>query len=418
MCRSGYSDNVWKRLNLYVLEDLAAGVEAATEIVALEKIASRSDDQGGILSAMRAARIAAEARPSREATYANDTFSKITQDRVRVHRDREYETLYDLPVDPGTLTNDELGPPREEVARGKQLTFDDGVREHDSDDDPPTNDFGELLRTDETHHGFHQQLVRERLGIAVSDNDDEVPAFCSWELTRSGFGEEFWLNENNLNKAVREIQQVAGTSAMDENEQIHEMLIRHTTVEQDRGHGKQHQTVKYIDHETPENNDFFAINQFRVEGPVDVIKPDIVLFVNGIPLGVVECKSPQIPEPRSEALDQLTRYQNERDDESEGAEELFRYNQFSGAIWMEGGVMGTYRTPKDQYKPWRDAYPLEDDELTELFDLDGYLPDQYRMLFALFEPTRLLNQVRHFTVFENKQSGSVKMVASNSGSGT
>ena len=220
-----------------------------------------------------------------------------------------------------------------------------------------------------------------------------------------------WLNQNNLNKAVREITQVAGTSTMDENEQIHEKLVRHISVEQDRGHGKQHQTVQYIDYEDPENNDFFALNQFRVAGPVEVVKPDIVLFVNGIPLGVVECKSPQIPEPRSEALDQLTRYQNERDGESEGAEELFRYNQFSVAAWVEGAVMGTYGTPKDQYKPWRDAYPLEDDELIERFDLDGYLPDQYRMLYALFEPSRLLDQLRHFTVFENKQSGAIKMVA-------
>ena len=220
-----------------------------------------------------------------------------------------------------------------------------------------------------------------------------------------------WLNENNLNKAVNEIQQVAGTSTMDENEQIHEKLVRHTTVEQDHGHGKQHQTVQYIDYENPANNDFFALNQFRVAGPVETIKPDIVLFVNGIPLGVVECKSPQIPEPRSEALDQLTRYQNERDGESEGAEELFRYNQFSVAAWMEGAVMGTYRTPKDQYKQWRDAYPLEDDELIKLFNLDSYLPDQYRMLYALFEPERLLDQLRHYTVFEEDQSGTVKMVA-------
>ncbi|AUX10074.1 type I restriction enzyme, R subunit [Halalkaliarchaeum desulfuricum] len=220
-----------------------------------------------------------------------------------------------------------------------------------------------------------------------------------------------WLNENNLNKVVNEIQQVAGTSTMDENEQIHEKLVQHTSVEQDCGHGKQHQTVQYIDFENPENNDFFALNQFRVAGPVEVIKPDIVLFVNGVPLAVVECKSPQIPEPRSEALDQLTRYQNERDGDSEGAEELFRYNQFSVAAWMEGAVMGTYGTPKDQYKPWREAYPLEDDELIDLFDLDGYLPDQYRMLYALFEPERMLDQLRHFTVFENKQSGATKMVA-------
>ena len=241
--------------------------------------------------------------------------------------------------------------------------------------------------------------------------ETESSAVLESRLRNAVKGLNPWLNENNLNKAVREITQVAGTSTMDENEQIHEKLVRHISVEQDRGHGKQHQTVQYIDYENPENNDFFALNQFRVAGPVEVVKPDIVLFVNGIPLGVIECKSPQIPEPRSEALDQLTRYQNERDGESEGAEELFRYNQFSVAAWMEGSVMGTYGTPKDQYKPWRDAYPLEDDELIERFDLGGYLPDQYRMLYALFEPERLLDQLRHYTVFENRQSGAIKMVA-------
>ena len=219
------------------------------------------------------------------------------------------------------------------------------------------------------------------------------------------------INENNLNKAVREIQQTAGTSTMDENEQIHEKLVRHTSVKQDLGHGQKHQTVKYIDYENPENNDFFALNQFRVEGPIETIQPDIVLFVNGIPLGVVECKAPTIAEPRSEALEQLHRYQNERTETGkEGAEELFRYNQFSVATWYEGAVMGTYGTPKNQYKPWRDPYPVDDDYLADRFDGD-YVSPQHRMLFALFDPERLLDQLRHFTVFETKQQGSAKLVA-------
>jgi len=81
-----------------------------------------------------------------------------------------------------------------------------------------------------------------------------------------------WIDENNLNKAVREIQQVAGTSTMHENEQIHEKLVQHTSVKQDLGHGLKHQTVEYIDYENLENNDFFALNQFRVEGPMETIK--------------------------------------------------------------------------------------------------------------------------------------------------
>ncbi|MXR19235.1 type I restriction endonuclease subunit R [Halobacterium bonnevillei] len=220
-----------------------------------------------------------------------------------------------------------------------------------------------------------------------------------------------WLSENNLNTVVREIQQVAGTSTMAENEQIHEKLVNHTSVKQDEGYGTKHQTVQYIDYENPENNDFLAVNQFPVEGDIETIKPDVVLFVNGIPLGVIECKAPTAGEPKSEALEQLQRYQNKRTKTgSEGAEELFRYNQFSVATWYEGAVMGTYGTPKNQYKPWRDPYPAEDDELADLYDV-GYVSPQHRMLYALFQPERLLEQLRHFTVFETKQSGTLKMVA-------
>ncbi|KTG28626.1 type I restriction endonuclease subunit R, partial [Haloferax profundi] len=71
---------------------------------------------------------------------------------------------------------------------------------------------------------------------------------------------------------------------------------------------------------------------------------------------------------------------------------------------------GTYGTPKGQYKPWRDPYPVDDDYLSELFDVD-YVSPQHRMLYALFEPERLLDQLRHFTVFETKQRGTVKLVA-------
>ncbi|MCX2819670.1 type I restriction endonuclease subunit R [Haladaptatus sp. F3-133] len=225
-----------------------------------------------------------------------------------------------------------------------------------------------------------------------------------------------WIDDNNLNKVVREIQQVAGRNTTHENKQIHEKLVRHTSVEQDRGHGNKHQTVQYIDYENPENNDLLVVNQFAVEGERETVKPDIVAFVNGIPLGVIECKDPTIgppggDKPKSEALKQLARYQNERGGESEGAEELFRYNQFSVATWYEGALMGTYGTPRDQYKPWRDAYPVDDDYLEDYFGLDGFVPDQHRMLYALFEPERLLDQLRNFTVFEEDAGGITRMVA-------
>ena len=80
--------------------------------------------------------------------------------------------------------------------------------------------------------------------------------------------------------------------------------------------GGRGQTVHYIDWEHPERNDFLAINQFRVDEPGGqahkYVVPDIVLFVNGIPLVVIECKSPYVTEPAVEAIDQLQRYANQR----------------------------------------------------------------------------------------------------------
>src|SRR5690606_8732279 len=98
------------------------------------------------------------------------------------------------------------------------------------------------------------------------------------------------------------------------------------------------------------NNDFFAINQFRVDqlGGKRYSVPDIVLFVNGIPLVVIECKSPTATDPIEEAITQLLRYSNQREwvDEDEGVERLFYYNQLmiatSGYKAVVGSVSSSY----------------------------------------------------------------------------
>ena len=95
--------------------------------------------------------------------------------------------------------------------------------------------------------------------------------------------------------------------------------------------GGRGQTVHYIDWEHPERNDFLAVNQFRVDEPGGqahkYVVPDIVLFVNGIPLVVIECKSPYVTDPGVEAIDQLQRYANQRSHvhDNEGNERLFHY---------------------------------------------------------------------------------------------
>ncbi|MFC6602061.1 type I restriction endonuclease [Ectobacillus funiculus] len=109
------------------------------------------------------------------------------------------------------------------------------------------------------------------------------------------------------------------------------------------------QTVKLIDFETPENNDLLVVDQFTVSNAQGNIRPDLVIFINGLPLVIVECKSPMLPpdEQIGEGVRQLQRYQNTH-------EQLFHYNQFmivtsndrakAGTIGAKHSIMGNGKT--------------------------------------------------------------------------
>ena len=96
--------------------------------------------------------------------------------------------------------------------------------------------------------------------------------------------------------------------------------------------------VHFFDFDRWDHNDFLAINQFRVEfiGRTGFVIPDIVLFVNGIPLAVIECKSPVIIEPLNEGINQLLRYSNQRQEmaKDEGVPHLFLFNQIMVSTWF------------------------------------------------------------------------------------
>jgi type I restriction enzyme R subunit len=114
---------------------------------------------------------------------------------------------------------------------------------------------------------------------------------------------------------------------------VHTKLSHATTREQDLGSGKKGQSV-FFDSERPERNDFVVTRQYRLQGVKKQIVPDIVLFVNGIPLAVIECKSPTLGEKwRQEAIEQLLRYQEISDDYVElGMPRLFETVQLVATV--------------------------------------------------------------------------------------
>ena len=128
---------------------------------------------------------------------------------------------------------------------------------------------------------------------------------------------------------------------------------------QDLGKGNKGQTVHIIDFENPENNEFLCTNQFKVSGVNQNIIPDILCFVNGLPLAVIECKSPYITNPMEAGIDQLLRYANRRTPENdEGAEKLFHYNLMMVSTHRDKARVGTITSRMEHYLEWKDPYPL------------------------------------------------------------
>jgi type I restriction enzyme R subunit len=188
-----------------------------------------------------------------------------------------------------------------------------------------------------------------------------------------------WLDESRVAQAEASLLRPSALKLIEANQEATSRLLTGTTVDGVEGRdGGRGQTVHYIDWEHPERNDFLAVNQFRVDEPGGqahkYVVPDIVLFVNGIPLVVIECKSPYVTNPGVEAINQLQRYANQRRHvhDDEGNERLFHTNQFVVATYFDKAMVGTFTAQSDHFAEWKETEPVSrEDVAAEL----GKAPD-------------------------------------------
>lgn len=216
-----------------------------------------------------------------------------------------------------------------------------------------------------------------------------------------------WISDENLRKVSRELTHPVYAGLMEYNHALYNTLVNYQSVEQDLGKGRKGQTVKIIDFDTPENNEFVCTNQFKVEGVNQNIIPDIVCFVNGLPLAVIECKSPYITNPIAEGINQLRRYANLRHPhDDEGADKLFWYNQLMVSTCRDQAKVGTISSTGQHYGDWKDAYPFTDE------DLDGEnTTAQQRMLAGMFNKGSFLDILQNFVIYEPIEGRLIKKVA-------
>lgn len=222
-----------------------------------------------------------------------------------------------------------------------------------------------------------------------------------------------WMNETNIHKAIRYLSRPEnlGRNLYEINEKIYDAIVNLAySLEQDldgSGQRKYH-TVKFIDWDHIDNNEFLVTRQFKVHGPNENIIADIVLFINGIPVVVLECKSPFLEKSKNEhmgkyeAFNQLQRYMNLRDsDIVEGAERLFYTNFITGILNKYHGYIGTISATYQFYQEWKDPYPFK------IEDIDG-VEDNGQNIFlqGVLEKHNLLDIMRNFILFD----GGVKKV--------
>jgi type I restriction enzyme R subunit len=219
---------------------------------------------------------------------------------------------------------------------------------------------------------------------------------------------EVWLTDKQLKELLADLTDNGALKLHEANKRIHDLLIKKTSVSENELTGEKDPPVKLIDFEDWENNSFIAINQFRVDTPntsKKMIIPDIVLFVNGLPLVVVEAKDFDVSEPLSEAERQIRRYSNRRDDEfgvKEGEERLFHFNLFSIITYGTEARVGSVTAEFDYYYNWKDIFPEE----YKTIPIDtGNEATQEVMIRGILNKEILLDILKNFTLFMQLDSG-------------
>jgi type I restriction enzyme R subunit len=184
-------------------------------------------------------------------------------------------------------------------------------------------------------------------------------------------------------------------------------LLYRAQVDVNEFTGEQYPNVKLIDFDHPERNHFLAINQFRIDTPgagKGFIIPDIVLFVNGLPLVVVEAKDVNefTANPMEEAFKQLMRYSNQREETHEaglreGEPRLFYTNQLLIRTCGDHADFGTITSTEEEFfYPWKDIWPQKYRKYRPPL---GKERPQEVLIQGMLPKETLLDIVRNCTVF-------------------
>lgn len=205
------------------------------------------------------------------------------------------------------------------------------------------------------------------------------------------------LPESCIEQAVALVRQPESLDTVISNRAFHRLLLEGVPVEYKRDDQLIHDRAFLIDFENISVNRFRAINQFTIEGSKGPRRPDIICFINGLPLAVLELKSPTAENADIwDAFNQIQTYKDEISD-------LFVFNE---AIVVSDGYtarVGSLTANKERFMPWRTIQTEDDKPLLE-WQLET-------MVRGFFDRELLLDYIRYFVIFETDNDQLIKKIA-------
>jgi type I restriction enzyme R subunit len=200
----------------------------------------------------------------------------------------------------------------------------------------------------------------------------------------------------SVDAVVATVLRAESQNAMAENLRVHHLVTQGVPVEYRAKDGSIRHTLAWlVDFDQPESNDWLAVNQFTVVQAGKNRRPDVVVFVNGLPLGLIELKNPGDANATLKgAFNQLQTYRND-------IGSMFTPNAVCVISDGLGALMGSFSAGFEHYAPWKTI-----DGRTVVSDR----PQLEVLARGVFEPARFLDLVRNFIVFSDEPSGLVKRV--------
>ena len=200
-----------------------------------------------------------------------------------------------------------------------------------------------------------------------------------------------------LEEVAHRVGKLHEPSLIQSNRSFHELLLDGVAVEVETDGVKRGDRVRLMDFEQAGNNRFLVVNQFTIQGTKQPRRPDLVCFINGLPVAVIELKNPATEQADIwAAFNQLETYKAEIAD-------LFVFNE---ALVISDGLLarvGSLTADRERFLPWRTVRSENDKPLLE-YELE-------KMVRGFFAPELLLDYLRYFILYEQGDDGIVKKIA-------